>query len=106
MTMAAAQLGSVSTANPSEGASRELAALGRAKEWLNSAALSAATLPGKVTLVQFGTYTLMPPRFAPHRGGAAAPFEGTSNLTTRLSTTSWFALTSSINTVCGPGGSA
>ena len=37
--------------------SRQLAALGRATEWLNSAPLSATTLLGKVVLVQFGTYT-------------------------------------------------
>ena len=34
-----------------------IAALGRATEWLNSPPLSAATLLGKVVLVQFGTYT-------------------------------------------------
>ena len=36
---------------------RQLAALGRATEWLNSPPLSATTLRGKVVLVQFGTYT-------------------------------------------------
>lgn len=57
MTMAAAQLGILGTAKPSEGASRQLVALGRAKEWLNSPPQSTATLLGKVALVQFGTYT-------------------------------------------------
>jgi thiol-disulfide isomerase/thioredoxin len=57
MTMAAAQLGIIGTPKPSEGASRELVALGRAKAWLNSPSLSATTLLGKVALVQFGTYT-------------------------------------------------
>jgi len=57
MTMAAAQLGILGAAKPSEGASRELVALGRAKAWLNSPSLSATALLGKVVLVQFGTYT-------------------------------------------------
>src|SRR5688572_19476035 len=38
-----------------------------------------------------------------HCGERVAAFDGTSNLTVRLSTTSSFALTSSISTVCGPG---
>ena len=37
--------------------SRELAALGRANEWLNSPRLTAASLAGKVVLVDFCTYT-------------------------------------------------
>jgi hypothetical protein len=57
MTMAAAQLGVLGTAKPSEGASRQLVALGRAKEWLNSPPLSTTTLGDKIALVQFGTYT-------------------------------------------------
>jgi thiol-disulfide isomerase/thioredoxin len=57
MTMAAAQLGILGTATSSEGASRQLVALGRAKDWLNSPPLSATSLLGKVVLVQFGTYT-------------------------------------------------
>ena len=36
---------------------RQIAALRRATEWLNSPPLSATTLLGKVVLVQFGTYT-------------------------------------------------
>jgi thiol-disulfide isomerase/thioredoxin len=57
MSVAAAQFGLLGTAKPSEGKSRELAALTRATAWLNSPALSATTLLGKVVLVQFGTYT-------------------------------------------------
>jgi thiol-disulfide isomerase/thioredoxin len=40
-----------------EGASRELTAIGRAREWLNSPRLTPETLAGKVVLVQFCTYT-------------------------------------------------
>ena len=57
MTMAAAHLGILGTPKASEGASRQLVALGRAKDWLNSPPLSATTLSDKVVLVQFGTYT-------------------------------------------------
>ena len=54
MTLAAARFGVLRA----EGASAsQLAALGRATEWLNSPPLSATTLLGKVVLVQFGTYT-------------------------------------------------
>ncbi len=45
------------TAIASEAQSRQLGALGRATNWLNSPPLSSATLRGKVVLVQFGTYT-------------------------------------------------
>ena len=56
MTLAAARFGVLGTeANQRE--PRELAALGRATEWLNSPPLPAAALLGKVVLVQFGTYT-------------------------------------------------
>ena len=59
MTLAAARFGIArrrrSEANEAE--SRQLAALGRATEWLNSPPLSATSLLGKVVLVQFGTYT-------------------------------------------------
>jgi thiol-disulfide isomerase/thioredoxin len=41
----------------SEGASRELTAIGRASEWLNSPRLTPEALAGKVVLVQFCTYT-------------------------------------------------
>jgi thiol-disulfide isomerase/thioredoxin len=60
MTLAAARFGVLGRLR-AEGASasepRELAALGRATEWLNSPPLSPATLLGKVVVVQFGTYT-------------------------------------------------
>jgi thiol-disulfide isomerase/thioredoxin len=57
MTMAAAQFGIFGTTKASEAQSRQLVALGRATEWLNSPPLSNTTLLGKVALVQFGTYT-------------------------------------------------
>ena len=57
MTMAAAGLGVVDTAPVSARESRELAAIGRATQWINSPPLTAASLEGKVVLVQFGTYT-------------------------------------------------
>jgi thiol-disulfide isomerase/thioredoxin len=57
MTLAAAQFGILGAAKASEGQSRQLVALGRATEWLNSPPLSTTTLLGKVALVQFGTYT-------------------------------------------------
>ena len=41
----------------SEGASRQLTAIGRATEWLNSPRLTPEALAGKVVLVQFCTYT-------------------------------------------------
>jgi len=40
-----------------QGASRELTALARAREWLNSPSLTPETLSGKVVLVDFWTYT-------------------------------------------------
>src|SRR5688572_7281589 len=57
MTLAAARLGILGTAEANQGESRQLAALGRATGWLNSPPLSATSLVGKVVLVQFGTYT-------------------------------------------------
>ena len=57
MTMAAARLGVFATAEAHGAQSRELAALGRAREWLNSSPLTAAALLGKVVLVDFCTYT-------------------------------------------------
>ena len=56
MTIAAAHAGIFGAAD-AEGASRELAALGRAAEWLNSPRLTPAGLAGKVVLVDFCTYT-------------------------------------------------
>jgi thiol-disulfide isomerase/thioredoxin len=56
MAIGAAHVGMFSVAE-SEGASRELAAIGRAREWLNSPPLTPETLVGKVVLVQFCTYT-------------------------------------------------
>jgi thiol-disulfide isomerase/thioredoxin len=44
-------------ARESEGASRELTAIGRAREWLNSPRLTPEALAGKVVVVQFCTYT-------------------------------------------------
>jgi hypothetical protein len=56
MTLAAARFGLV-TAEANQREPRQIAALRRAKEWLNSPQQSATTLLGKVVLVQFGTYT-------------------------------------------------
>src|SRR5690349_20680432 len=56
MAMVTSQLGTPCRAE-ANGASRELAALGRATEWLNSPRLTAQTLAGKVVLVDFWTYT-------------------------------------------------
>ena len=59
MTIAAAHVGLFGgrARAQAKGASRELAALGRASEWLNSPRLTANSLNGKVVLVDFGTYT-------------------------------------------------
>ena len=56
MAIGAAHMGIVGTAE-SQRASRELAAIGRASEWLNSPRLTPERLAGKVVLVQFWTYT-------------------------------------------------
>ena len=56
MTVAAAHFG-MSGAADAEDLPRELAAIGRATEWLNSPRLTAASLRGKVVLVDFWTYT-------------------------------------------------
>ena len=45
------------TASPSAGASRQLAAIGDAAEWLNTPRLTPSSLQGKVVLVDFWTYT-------------------------------------------------
>jgi thiol-disulfide isomerase/thioredoxin len=69
MTMAAARLGmfgpltplrgfgETGAADANAGEPRELAAIGRATEWLNTARPTAASLLGKVVLVDFWTYT-------------------------------------------------
>ena len=57
MTLAAARFGLLGTSEANQREPRQLAALRRATEWLNSPPLSATTLLGKVVLVQFGTYT-------------------------------------------------
>ena len=56
MTILGAHFG-MSGATDAEAASRELTALGRAGEWINSPRLSAERLAGKVVLVDFCTYT-------------------------------------------------
>ena len=56
MAIGAAHVGGLGTAE-SEGASRELTAIGRASEWLNSPRLTPDSLAGKVVLVDFWTYT-------------------------------------------------
>ena len=53
MAMAASQFGIAGTADANARESRQLAALGRATEWLKEK----PSLLGKVVLVQFGTYT-------------------------------------------------
>ena len=58
MTIAAAHLGMFGAARiGSDAPRRELAAIGRASEWLNSPRLTPESLAGKVVLVDFWTYT-------------------------------------------------
>lgn len=57
MTIAAAHLGAFGTGEANNRAPRELAALGRAIEWINSPPLKPDSLAGKVVLVDFWTYT-------------------------------------------------
>lgn len=57
MTMAAAQFGLFDAAAASQRVPRELAAIARANEWINSPRPAAADLLGKVVLVNFCTYT-------------------------------------------------
>jgi thiol-disulfide isomerase/thioredoxin len=57
MTMAGMPFGIFATAEAQSRDSREFAAIGRATEWLNSSRLTAASLAGKVVLVDFWTYT-------------------------------------------------
>src|SRR5262245_320560 len=56
MTIGAAHFGGFGTAD-AKSPPRELAAIGRAPEWLNSPRLTADSLAGKVVLVDFWTYT-------------------------------------------------
>ena len=57
MTIAAARLGLSGTAEANQRAPRELEAIGRAVDWLNSPRLTPSSLTGKVVLVDFWTYT-------------------------------------------------
>jgi thiol-disulfide isomerase/thioredoxin len=57
MTIAAAHLGTFGPAEAAPRQPRELAALGRANEWLNSSRLTPESLSGKVVVVDFWTYT-------------------------------------------------
>ena len=57
MTIAAAHLGTFGTAEAAPREPRELAALARANEWLNSPRLTPENLSSKVVLVDFWTYT-------------------------------------------------
>jgi thiol-disulfide isomerase/thioredoxin len=57
MTMAAAHFGVSGTAEPADREPRELAAIGHATAWVNTPPLTAASLRGKVLLVDFWTYT-------------------------------------------------
>ena len=57
MTIAAAHVGKLSTVSADDGGPRELAAIGRAAEWLNSPRVTPSSLAGKVVLVDFWTYT-------------------------------------------------
>ena len=57
MTLAAARLGLFGSSEAAEREPRHLAAIGRATEWVDAPLVSAASLHGKVVLVQFGTYT-------------------------------------------------
>ena len=50
-------LAEAGSAKAREAQSRQIVALGRTREWLNSPPVSSAALRGKVVLVQFGTYT-------------------------------------------------
>jgi thiol-disulfide isomerase/thioredoxin len=55
--MLAAQFGMLDAAQAADREPRELAAIGRATEWLNSPRLTPADLRGKVVVVDFWTYT-------------------------------------------------
>jgi thiol-disulfide isomerase/thioredoxin len=57
MTIAATHLGLIGNSAANDRAPRQLAALGRAPEWINSAPLTPESLAGKVVVVDFWTYT-------------------------------------------------
>jgi hypothetical protein len=57
MTIGAAHLGMFGQVEADDREPRELSALGRAVEWINSPRLTAASLLGKVVVVDFCTYT-------------------------------------------------
>jgi Thioredoxin like C-terminal domain len=57
ITMTAVRLSIPGITEASDRVSRELAAIGRAAEWLNSPRLTPSSLAGKVVLVDFCTYT-------------------------------------------------
>jgi thiol-disulfide isomerase/thioredoxin len=57
MMIGAAHLGLFGSAEADDRAPRELSAIGRETEWLNSPRLTAASLLGKVVVVNFCTYT-------------------------------------------------
>src|SRR6187455_518766 len=57
MTLAATHLGVFTTRSACADGPRELEAIGRAVEWINSPRLTPANLAGKVVLVDFWTYT-------------------------------------------------
>ena len=57
MTLAAAHLGPILSAEAADSPPRELTAIGRATQWLNSPPLTAESLLGKAVLVDFWTYT-------------------------------------------------
>jgi thiol-disulfide isomerase/thioredoxin len=57
MTMAAAPFGMFCSMDANDRAPRELSALGRAVEWINSPPLTADSLAGKIVVVNFWTYT-------------------------------------------------
>jgi hypothetical protein len=57
MTMAGARFGTIGSTSANEAEPRELAAIARATEWLNSPRLTVAGLLGKVVVVDFCTYT-------------------------------------------------
>ena len=57
MTIAAPQLDMIGSAKARSNKMGELRSLGIASEWLNSRALTAAGLRGKVVLIDFLTYT-------------------------------------------------
>jgi thiol-disulfide isomerase/thioredoxin len=57
MTFAGAQIGAFAAMQAKDRTSREMTALGRAADWLNSARLTPSDLAGKVVVVDFCTYT-------------------------------------------------